>query len=769
MLSSIEVITTPTSDTPGTALILSFSDKRYLIGNIHEGLTRALIERGTKIVKVTDIFITGRTEWKSIGGLLGTILSAADTRTSSVASAAAIAEGKAASLRAKGITKESNYQRGHHEMMRKHAFVNHRTEGQDGKIGDGSATLRLSIHGGPNITHSLAAARNFIFRKGMPLRVDEFLESDQRRESDCEWKPDWVDERVRVWSMAIAPTENGELGSLRSSESPLKRRYEDFVEQGSYAAVETDTEPNLASADSSAEDQRVRALVVAHMFDSAWRPDHFEEVPLAAVPVLVKIFTRDQVTQEIRPYSGPMPDGMNPVPQINVLVRKPWPGALIRQLPSTKSSKVAMSYIFRNHTQRGKFQPEKAKLLKVPPGPLWRELSEGRSVQSTDGQTVTPGMVLLDAREGSGFVVVDLPSPEYVQNLVDRPEWQAPAVINGVEMIIWILGPGVGQNEQLQNFICRHGNLRHIISSQDYCPNYISFDSGASGAIQLHQINPVQHPVPIHGNVALAQMGQSKHGQKPNIEFIQAKRGMKLILSPSVSFNREQFVPPLDTIGVLQKTPPDVLRLAMAARETIESASCQKEYLEQNLPSPEAEIIFLGTGSALPSKYRNVSGTLLRVPGSGSYLLDCGENTLGQLRRIYRPKQLCELLRDLKLIWISHLHADHHLGLPSVIKAWYEEVHGQKARNPQDPTALSTNHGAEPALWIPDKDSLIIVSSHKMNEFLREYSQVEDFGFRYLTRLRSIGATFNSPYTVLQHPDQNIDPTEMWVIPPCLA
>jgi ribonuclease Z len=226
---------------------------------------------------------------------------------------------------------------------------------------------------------------------------------------------------------------------------------------------------------------------------------------------------------------------------------------------------------------------------------------------------------------------------------------------------------------------------------------------------------------------------------------------MKLMLTPSVSINMDQYAPPLDTMQVLLTTPPAVLKLGLAARETIESESHQKEVQRQDLPSPDAEIICLGTGSALPSKYRNVSSTLLRVPGSGSYLLDCGENTLGQLKRLYGPEQLSELLRDLKLIWISHLHADHHLGLTSVIKAWYEEIHGQKIGTEQEPRTPPRKRGSDQGSWIPVKDSLVLVSSHSMTEFLREYSQVEDFGFDHVTKLYTRGAYDGNPHSMLYY------------------
>lgn len=41
-------------------------------------------------------------------------------------------------------------------------------------------------------------------------------------------------------------------------------------------------------------------------------------------------------------------------------------------------------------------------------------------------------------------------------------------------------------------------------------------------------------------------------------------------------------------------------------------------------------------------------------------LLDCGENTYGQLYRHYYD-ETPEMLRRLKVVFVSHLHADHHL------------------------------------------------------------------------------------------------------------
>jgi ribonuclease Z len=79
-------------------------------------------------------------------------------------------------------------------------------------------------------------------------------------------------------------------------------------------------------------------------------------------------------------------------------------------------------------------------------------------------------------------------------------------------------------------------------------------------------------------------------------------------------------------------------------------------------PTQEAELFFTGTGSAIPCKHRNVTGMLLRGSDSRGILLDVGEGTVGQLLRIQAGGD-SGLLESIKAIWISHPHADHHLGV----------------------------------------------------------------------------------------------------------
>jgi hypothetical protein len=91
-----------------------------------------------------------------------------------------------------------------------------------------------------------------------------------------------------------------------------------------------------------------------------------------------------------------------------------------------------------------------------------------------------------------------------------------------------------------------------------------------------------------------------------------------------------------------------------------------------------AEIVMLGTTSADPSDVRNESGIYLHLFERGGLIMDCGSGTYGQvmflnfvpcftytLLQLFRRfgTEIAELMANLKCIWISHKHGDHHAGL----------------------------------------------------------------------------------------------------------
>jgi ribonuclease Z len=770
MKAYLQFITVPTADTPGTVLVLHFDSKRYLVGQIGEGTQRACVENGISLRKLEDLFITGKCNTESTGGIIGMILTVADVVAAS--------------------RKDESHDQ---KIARRKARAQRQQRGTELASGGGwkaaareenahadpsfSEDTFLTMYGPPNLTHSLAAARRFVFRRGLPIKVHEMRgEEPVARDELGRWLPTFSDEYLRVWAMSIKPS--AENGREPTETSPRKARKRTFDEANSVPPEPTHTETGESDAEREHRHDQMRKAVVADMFSSTWQLDALTEQPLDEVKLPAKIWIRNPDTKALEIYSGPLPGGPEPLPNPmpKVLIRKPWPGALISSLPPTSPRNEAVSYILSNKPVRGKFDPNAARGLGVKHGPDFAKLTSGQSVLSIDGKTITPDMVMGPDRPGGGIAVVDLPSNEYVEPLINRAEWQAEDVMAGVGVIVWILGPGVAANPSLRQFMEAKPNLEHIISSPDHCPNQLSMDGSAASSIRLSQIDLEHYPIPNFDNKTLPQNTfRAFNSPKVNLPTAlkMAQRGQIIQVEPKVEIQNNKIIPPLGTAAlVLEPVSQGVIEAANSARTALQDPRIigELESWKAQLPMADAEVIALGTGSALPSKYRNVSATLVRVPGYGSYLLDAGENTLGQLERVFRPTELIEVLKDLRLIWISHLHADHHLGTVSVIKAWHHVVHGSDSKVP--PTSPAVFRSLEfdqrtttPAQRIP---YLAVVSDINMLHYLAEYSSVEDYGYKHIIPLSispaGLNAALPEPSTLrLSHTD-----CPMQIIPPHL-
>ncbi|KAJ5826547.1 hypothetical protein N7447_003310 [Penicillium robsamsonii] len=718
-----QVITTPTADTPGTAVCLNFPDKRYFFGQLSEGTQRACTERGIKLSLLTDVFVTGRTEWANTGGLIGIVLTLADTVTTSMAAIEEEHRKKAA--RKAQREAEENIKSKPRSQLQQH--------GQPVVEREGETVLQrgtLTIHGAANLTHTLATSRRFVFRKGMPVYLKEYDSKTLAKQKsigaeDPFEKPSWSDSNIKVWALPINPRPSADSRVTQPrSQSPRKRSLDEFQES-------QQTEDHV---DQRTKDLIVTQSVVQDMFNSTWKMDALHETPLAEVKMPAAIFIRNPETKDLEQYKGPVPGGPDALPDINVLVRKPWPGATVESLPPTSPSKEAVCYIVRNHDIRGKFDPKKAQELNVEKGAKYAALTKGESVQSLDGKTITPDMVLGQTRAGKGVAIMEVPSSEYVEDLVSRAEWKSPAVTTELQAFIWILGPGVAEHPKYQEFVASMSHCKHTVSSTDHCPNYLAMTSSAGSTVRLARLKPDSYAVPVHDNVSLPQPGTPNANSKSAIAARQnsplepLEPGLIINMEPNFGFNSDEVMSRFNPATVLHSIPRSVEQRMEVIRKRVAKPGFQKKLQVQRTewPGADAEIIALGTGSSVPSKYRNVSATLVKVPGYGYYLLDCGENTLGQLKRVFEPEELREVLRNLRMIWISHLHADHHLGTVSVIKAWHAENFngfGSAAKRENDMVNILL------------EKRLAVVSDDGMISWLQEYSEVEDFGFDKLLTL----------------------------------
>ncbi|XP_052051020.1 zinc phosphodiesterase ELAC protein 2 isoform X2 [Apodemus sylvaticus] len=356
---------------------------------------------------------------------------------------------------------------------------------------------------------------------------------------------------------------------------------------------------------------------------------------------------------------------------------------------------LVVAFVCKLHLKKGNFLVLKAKELGLPVGtaaiaPIIAAVKDGKSI-TYEGREIAAEELCTPPDPGLVFIVVECPDEGFILPICEndtfkRYQGEADAP---VALVVHIAPESVLIDSRYQQWMERFGpDTQHLILNEN-CPSVHNLRSHKIQT-QLSLIHPDIFP-------QLTSFYSKEEGSAFSMPVVRGECLLKYQLRPKREWQRDT---------TLNCNTDEFIAEALELPNFQETVEEYRKNMQEN-PAPAEkrsqypEIVFLGTGSAIPMKIRNVSSTLVNLSPDKSVLLDCGEGTFGQLCRHY-GQQIDRVLCNLTAVFVSHLHADHHTGLlnillqreralaslgkpfqpllvvaPTQLRAWLQQYHNQ--------------------------------------------------------------------------------------------
>ena len=314
----------------------------------------------------------------------------------------------------------------------------------------------------------------------------------------------------------------------------------------------------------------------------------------------------------------------------------------------------------------GKFDNKKAKALGLKPGPLYAKLVQGESVSGPNDSIIRPSDVLGPPHPGPVFVVVDCPNQQILSELLRNKSIFGALDLQSRSVLVVHMTPReIVHSEEYVQWAQKFGeSTRHIFLHSSVCDQEYVFRRSLKIQAPLHAVS---------SNVFLLPENERLHPEPalpPPLQSV-SKRGSVMLVHHFYPSKKEGW-DDSDCLSPVSDVADQFLEEFKSNLESNRKSSLLKEVSEIASPKKSGvSVTFLGTGSAIPSKYRNVTSILMKMPTGFYILLDCGEGTLQQLYRCH-GNNTHEILKKLSCVFVSHMHGDHNLDLINIIKCRQE-------------------------------------------------------------------------------------------------
>ncbi|XP_019392057.1 PREDICTED: zinc phosphodiesterase ELAC protein 2 [Crocodylus porosus] len=331
---------------------------------------------------------------------------------------------------------------------------------------------------------------------------------------------------------------------------------------------------------------------------------------------------------------------------------------------SSRDPTLVVAFICKLHPRKGNFLVLKAKELGLPVEtaaiqPIIAAVKDGKSI-TFEGREILPEEICSPPDPSSIFIVIECPHEGFVDAICENDtfqRYQEGKSEDHVALVVHITPESVLRDSRYKQWLEKFGSkTQHLILNEN--SNAVHSLRSYKVQTQLNLIHSEIFPL-------LTSYQSKEEAANFGIPVVRGECLLKYQLRPKKEWQRD-----IVTVCNSSEYVAEALELPNfqdCVKECKENLQAEPVTLgEERRTEAYPEIVFLGTGSAVPMKTRNVSSTLINTSSTQSLLLDCGEGTFGQLCRHY-GEEIDSVLCNIEAVFVSHLHADHHTGLLKIL------------------------------------------------------------------------------------------------------
>ncbi len=325
------------------------------------------------------------------------------------------------------------------------------------------------------------------------------------------------------------------------------------------------------------------------------------------------------------------------------------------------STALNYAYLITIKKESPKLDIEKLVEYNIPEGALRGRLKKGENIVLDNGQVVHAKdcYVKGTVHEDTHVLVVDCPSVDLIKRVQSHPDLNRP----NINLMIHVSSAAVLANEAYRTWIKTKNHIEHIILDETY-PN-----------IHSKQQHDFQQTLSFLDPKVF-----------PDFRINTQDDANRFLTDENVVYGTTNLFFKLRPIAAMDKS--NVFTTKASNTEQLIEKACEesgmdnfhgiladfKETIRQKRlmhhtarhTDPYPKVVFLGTGSSTPHSLRNYSSILVMLNSTTSIMLDCGEDTLGQIKRFFKHDYQNEL-KKIKALFISHHHVDHIMGIYGLV------------------------------------------------------------------------------------------------------